>query len=119
MTAQEIRESVPSMVIWMADAAIRQARKAITGKTGWNDINRNPYNMPEVEMAGEILFRMFHTFTGAIKDALLAMPEELDGVYDITGMNYYDEFVKALSEKGKTYGFEVKLREPNWILETA
>lgn len=47
------------MVIWMADAAIREARMGITGKTGWHDVKRHPYNLPEVEMAGEVLMRIF------------------------------------------------------------
>ncbi len=118
MTAKEIRTEVAPMAIWMADAAIREARKAITGNTGWSDVKRNPYNLPEVEMAGEILFRMFNTFVAAIKDALLEMPEKMDGTLSFADCNYFDEFVKALDKKLHWYSNpeEVELREPDWVL---
>lgn len=105
MTAQEIRAQVPPMVIWMADAAIREARRAITGKKLRTDINRNPYNLPEVEMAGEILFRMISTCTASIMTALLEMPDEMNG-------SYFDEFIKALGAKGT-----VTLRKADWVLD--
>lgn len=96
MTAAEIRENVPLMAIWMADAAIREARKAVTGRTGWSDVKRAPYNLHEVEMAGEILFRMFHACSADIRIALLNMPEEMDGAMSFRDKNYFDEFVKNL-----------------------
>lgn len=112
MTSTEIRETVSPMVIWMADAAIREARKAVAGKTGWNDVKRNPYNLPEIEMAGEVLFNLFNTFPAAIRRALLEMPEKMDGVLSFPDCNYFDEFVTAL---GKNH--YVKLRDPNWVLD--
>jgi len=120
MTSNDIRTQVSPMVIWMADAAIREARKAITGNTGWNDVKRNPFNLPEVEMAGEILFRMFDTFTTAIRDALIEMPEKMDGVWSFPDCNYFDEFVKALDKKLHWFSDpeEVELRKPDWILES-
>ena len=118
MTPQEIRNHVSPMVIWMADAAIRQARKSISGNSGWKKPERNDYNLPEVEMAGEILFRMFNTCMATIKDAILAMPEDLDGVYDVFGKNYFDEFVKALENQKSIFGNTTSLREPDWILES-
>lgn len=119
MTTSEIRNTVSPMVIWMADATIRQARKAISGKTGWNKPERHDYNLPEVEMAGEVLFRMFGTCSAAIKSALIEMPEELDGVHDYYGVNYFDEFVKALEGEEKIFGKTTALREPDWILNEA
>lgn len=113
MTTQEIRKTVNPMIIWMADAVICEARKAITGNTGWNDIKRSPYNFPEVEMAGQVLGRMFNTYAAAIKNALLNMPEKMNGIYRFPDLNYFDEFVKAL-EKEIT---SVKLCQSNWILE--
>ncbi len=119
MTSEEFREHVSPMAIWMADATIREARQAITGKTGWNDVKRHPYNLPEVEMAGQVLFRMFNTFSAAIKDALIEMPEKMDGALSFPDCNYFDEFVKALDKKLHWYSTpaEVELRNPDWILE--
>lgn len=119
MTSNEIRSQVSPMVIWMADATIRQARRAITGKTGWNDVKRHPYNRPEVEMAGHVLFNMFDTFSAAIMDALLEMPEKMDGALGFPDCNYFDEFVKALDKKLHWYSTpeEVELRKPDWILD--
>lgn len=119
MTSTEIREKVSPMAIWMADATIRQARRAITGNTGWRDVKRHPYNLPEVEMAGEVLFRMFDTFSAAIRDALIEMPEKMNGVYSFPDCNYFDEFVTALDKKLHWYSApeEVELRKPDWILD--
>lgn len=116
MTAKEIRLEVTPMVIWMADVAIRKARKAITDNTG----PHHSYNLPEVEMASEILFRMINTFTGAIKDALLEMPEIMDGRISYPHLNYFDEFVKSLDKKLHRYKDpkEVVIRQSDWILET-
>lgn len=123
MTQEEItriREQVSPMAIWMADATIRQARRALTGCTGWSDVKRHPMNLPEVEMAGEVLFRMFYTFPMAVKGALVAMPDDMDGISSFWDKTYFDEFVKALEKELHKYPsqYEVKLREPDWVLET-
>jgi len=119
MTSKEIRENVSPEVIWMADATIREARKAVAGKTGWSDVKRNPYNLPEVEMAGQVLFRLFDTCTAAIKVALLEMPEKMDGALSFPDLNYFDEFVVALGKKLYSYKTkeEVELRKPDWVLD--
>lgn len=114
MNIDEIRAQFPPLAIWMADAAIREARKAVAGKTGWQDVKRSPYNLPEVEMAGEVLFRMFNTYTAAIKGALLSMPEEMDGMISFPDKKYFDEFVKALQKQNIS---SVRARESDWILE--
>lgn len=112
MTVQEIREQVPAMAIWMADATIRNARRALTHNTGWHDIKRHDYNLPEVEMASSVLFNMFNTYEAAIREALIKMPGTLDGCCSVPGMKYFDEFVKALeSQIGR-----VSLRESDWVL---
>lgn len=112
MTAKEIREKVSPMVIWMADAVIREARMGITGKTGWNDVKRHHYNLPEVEMAGEVLGRMFSECAAHIRQALINMPEEMDGIQSFANLNYFDEFIAALDKRGT-----VSLTETNWVLE--
>lgn len=119
MTAADIRKEVSPMVIWMADATIREARRGITGNTGWAKPNRNDYNLPEVEMAGEILFRMFEIYSAAIKTALIHMPAEYDGVFDCPGGNYFDEFVNQLTIylNKMPSRHPVTLRESDWILE--
>ena len=101
------------MTIWMADAVIREARMGITGNTGWNDIKRSAYNLPEVEMAGKILFNMFEACANHIQCALIHMPEKMNGLYSFQNLNYFDEFVKAL----ETQSGYVKLRETDWVLE--
>lgn len=112
MTSKEIREQVSPMVIWMADAAIRHARRAIKYRTGSEDVKCHLYNLlynlPEVEMAGEVLFRMFNACSASIKEALLAMPEQMDGITTYPNLNYFDEFVAALDR--------ASLRESSWIL---
>ena len=114
MNIDEIRAQFPPVAIWMADRTIREARRAITGKTGWQDVKRPPYNLPEVEMAGEILFRMFDTYAAAIKTALISMPEEMDGIRSFPDKKYFDEFVKALQKQKSS---SVRARQPDWVLE--
>lgn len=101
MMTAEIRTNVPKMAIWMADAAIREARRAITGNIEpWREQSkRAPYNLPEVEMAGRVLFNMFNACEADIRLALIAMPEKMDGVNHISGKNYFDEFVQNLDKK--------------------
>lgn len=108
------------MVIWMADATIRQARKALTHKTGWPDVKRADYNLPEVEMASAVLFNMFGTFEAAIRYALIGMPKEFDGFVSVHGRTYFDEFVASLDRHLKTYSTpeKVMLRESDWVLDT-
>lgn len=98
ITPEEVRAQVPPMAIWMADAVIREACRALSGKTGWNDVHRSPLNLPEVEMAGEIMCRMFANVSRInIKDALIAVEKSgMDGVFNYS-RNYFDEFVKELS----------------------
>lgn len=131
MTAAEIRANVPTMAIWMADRVIREARKAITGKTGWNDIKRADYNLPEVEMAGEVLFRMFNACAADIRFSLIDMPKEMDGVFTISTKNYFDEFVENLDRRLREFASkhpecvkedpewpkEAEPRRSDWILE--
>lgn len=124
MTVTEIRVNVPPMAIWMADKTIREARKALTGNTGWNDVKRADYNLPEVEMAGEVLFRMFNACVADIKTALLDMPEEMDGVLSFPKKNYFDEFVMSLDRQIRKFESsdpewpkEAEPRKPDWIFE--
>ena len=107
------------MVIWMADATIREARRAIAGKTSWPKPKCHDLNLPEVEMAGEILFRMFETYSMAIMDALVNMPEDMDGLCDRAGRNYFAEFVKQLQAfyDRMGSGHVIRLREADWTLE--
>ena len=112
------------MTIWMADATIREARRAIAGLTGWNDVRRATYNLPEVEMAGKILFRMFTACEADIIMAILHMPKEMDGEHLPSGKNYFDEFVQNLDCEIRSFvtnnpdlPTEVKPREFCWIFE--
>lgn len=121
MTSQEIRTQVSPMIIWMADATIREARRAITGNTGWNDVKRSPYNLPEVEMAGEVLFRMFDACSASIRIALLTMPEKMDGFLSYPDSNYLDEFVASLNShllrsRSLDEPMGTELRKSDWVL---
>ena len=118
MTIKDIRAEASPMVIWMADATIREARRAITGKTGWPKPDRADYNLPEVEMAGKILFNMFGTWEAAIKTALLEMPPEMDGITG-HGRKYVDEFVNTLSRYYDRLSTpeSIRLRESDWVLD--
>ena len=117
MTSEGIRKQVSPMVIWMADAAVRQARRAITNKTLFRSV-LNPYNRPEVDTAAEVLFCMFNTCTADIKGALLAMPEQLDGFVSVPGINYLDCFAECLAEQLLVYPEPkaLELREADWVL---
>lgn len=119
MTAADIRKAVSPMVIWMADTTIREARRAITGNTRLPKPNCTDYNLPEVEMAGEILTRMIDTFPAAVQDALVIMPAEYNGVFDRPGCNYFDEFINQLTIylNKMPSRHPVTLRESDWILE--
>lgn len=117
MTAEEIRAQVSPMVIWMADAAIRQARVAITTKSvlcryDWENVHHT--NKPEVEAASEVLFHMFSTCTADVKKALVSMPAEYDGYSNGPGRNYFNAFVDALASTSYRC---VRLRESDWLLE--
>lgn len=79
----------------------------------WKDVKRAPYNLPEVEMAGEVLFEMFNACAADIKTALLDMPEEMDGVMSVPGKNYFDEFVKNLDHRIRAF----KHADPDWPKE--
>ena len=117
MTSEEIRKQVSPMVIWMADAAVRQARKAITNNT-LPKSTLHPYNRPAVHAAAEVLFCMFHACTADIKSALMEMPDQLDGVVNVPKMNYLDSFVERLAEQLLAYPEPkaLELREADWVL---
>ncbi len=124
MTATEIRAQVDLRSIRMADTAIRMARMALTGNIGWNDVKPHPYNLPEVEMAGEVLFYMFNSCAADIKQALINMPEEMDGCLTLCSKNYFDAFVECLDHQIRTYQSddpdwpkEAEPRKPDWALE--
>lgn len=112
MNAEEIRAAVSPMVIWMASATIKNARRAISGKDA---LCRYPketpdYNKPEVEMASAILFNTFGYCEADLRQALINMPEEYDG-YSSKG-NYFNAFIDSLGK-----GDGVMLRESDWVLE--
>ncbi len=118
MTTKEIREQLPPVAVWMADATIRRARMALCGCTGWPDVKRADYNLPEVEMASAILCNLFATFEAAIRIALINMPKDMDGIRNTAGRRYFDKFVETLDEflNSSTPPEKVKLREADWIL---
>lgn len=119
MTVEEIREQLPPVAIWMADATIRRARQALCGCTGWPDLKRADYNLPEVEMASAILCVLFSTFEAALRFALINMPKDMNGIHNVEGRKYFDEFVAALDSYLQTCTTpeKVKLRESDWILK--
>ena len=112
MSLCEIRENVEPMIIWMTDAVIRKARKAISGKDILCPYPKEiaDYNKPEVEMASAILFRTFDYCEADLRYALIKMPEQYDG-FSNHG-NYFDTFIEILGN-----GKGVSLRESDWTLE--
>lgn len=112
MSSCEIRENVEPMIIWMTDAVIRKARKAISGKDILCPYPKEiaDYNKPEVEMASAILFRTFDYCEADLRYALIKMPEQYDG-FSNHG-NYFDTFIEILGN-----GKGVSLRESDWTLE--
>lgn len=110
MTANEIRKEVSPMTIWMANAAIMEA--CISARKD-EVSNPNPYNREGVSVAAEVLFSMFGTCSASIKIALLAVAKSYDGFRGGHHL-YLDAFVVAL----KSHDGIVKLRQPNWVLES-
>ena len=110
MTANEIRKEVSPMTIWMANSAIMEAcRSARTDEVN----NPNPYNREGVAVAAEVLFSMFGTCNASIKPALLVVAKSYDGFRGGRHL-YFDAFVEAL----KNHDGIVKLRQPDWVLES-
>ena len=110
MTANEIRKEVSPMTIWMANAAIMEACRSAR-KDEVN--NPNPYNREGVSVAAEVLFSMFGTCSASIKIALLAVAKSYDGFRGGHHL-YLDAFIEAL----KAHDGMVKLRQPDWVLES-
>jgi len=108
MTANEIRKEVSPMTIWMVDSAIMEA--CISAR---KDAVINPYNSEGVGVVAEVLFSMFGTCSASIKIALLAVAKSYDGFRGGHHL-YFDAFVEAL----KSHDGIVKLRQPNWVLES-
>lgn len=94
----------------MADAAIRSARRAVT-QNGDGAEKADNCNLPELEAASSVLFCMFHALEFDIKKTLVSMPKKLDGFVDVSGMNYFDEFVKGLGRR-----CPIRLRKEDWVL---
>jgi hypothetical protein len=110
MTVTEIRNSIPKMVIWMANRAIMEACRSARKDEASNP---NPYNREGVSVAAEVLFSMFGTCSASIKIALLAVAKSHDGFRGGHHI-YFDAFVEAL----KDHDGIVKLRQPDWVLES-
>lgn len=113
MNNTEIRSGLGDHAVWMLDAVIRQARQAITENREKPEPRRADYNLPEVEMAGEILFRAFETYSANLKIALSRMPDQMDGRHSIPGHKYIDEYIIALEQVMK---MPVQLRKSDWVL---
>ena len=110
MTSAEIRRKVSPMVIWMADAAIRMACKAVNN----NKDTLNAHNIPEVETAGEVLFRMFHACNYDIENALIVVANGHKGYMEYLNFNYFNEFVAVLQKELEE---PIEFRKRDWIVD--
>ena len=108
MTANEIRKEVSPMTIWMANTAVMEACRSTR-----KDVIIHPYNREGLEVAAEVLFSMFDTYGASIKTALLIVAKSCDGFRGGHHL-YFDVFVEAL----KSHDGIVKLRQPDWVLES-
>ena len=118
MNLEKIREQTPPMVLWMADATIREACKALNGGLGRDDVKCDPYNLPEMNMAGEILFQIFVVCAYDVKMALIAVQKSgMNGFYTYPDRKYFDEFVKELSARLSQQNKPLELRQADWMSE--
>ena len=99
------------MALWMADAAIRAALRAISEKTKSNP-KRSCGQLYEVETALAVLLAMFEVDAADIRGALIEIPPDMDGIRSFEDRTYFGEFVAALRQRS-----DVMIRRASWITD--
>ena len=111
MTANELRNTLPTMVIWMAKEAVMEGVKSYHKSQRENKIQADladsgkPFNFTlshayydGVRVAAEVLWKLFQSCAADCMDAIRAVAETRDG-YSGDPDNYFDDFVVALEKR--------------------
>ena len=121
MTASELKESLPTMIVWMAETAIREGVKRSRRHYDFREIEREkesagkPYNYSMahecyegVRVAAEVLWKLFCSISADCQKAIEEVAKTMDGYLTYPRKSYFDEFVAALE---KVSGEPVRIRD--------
>ena len=121
MTASELKESLPTMIVWMAETATREGVKRSRRYYELREIEREkesagkPYNYSMahecyegVRVAAEVLWKLFYSISADCQKAIEEVAKTMDGYLTYLRKSYFDEFVEALE---KVSGEPVRIRD--------
>jgi len=111
MTVKEIRDKLPTMVIWMAKEAVMEGVKAYHKAQRQYDIENQKkqsgqsYNYilahaydEGVDIAAEVCWKLFYSCSADCQAAIEEVAKKRDGFRGNPDI-YFDEFVLALEER--------------------
>jgi|GEM_PF-855722 len=111
MTTKELRDKLPTMVIWMAETAIREGVKRSRRYNELRAIEQEkenagkPYNYSRdhecyegVRVAAEVMWKLFDTISAYCQKAIEEVAKTMDGYLTYPQKSYFDEFVSALEK---------------------
>lgn len=120
MKINELKETLPTMVIWMAKEAVMEGVKAYHKYNAQYDIENNkkdagePYNYTlahayceGVNVSSEVLWKLFASCSMECTKAIKEVAKSRDG-YCGYGESYFDDFVNALEKvQGRTVSIRI------------
>ena len=111
MTASELKESLPTMIMWMAETAIREGVKRRRRYYELREIERgketagkpHDYSMSNecyegVRVAAEVLWKLFYSISADCQKAIEEVAKTMDGYLTYPRKSYFEEFVTALEK---------------------
>ncbi len=111
MDISDLRETLPTMVIWMAKEAVMEGVKAYHKAQRQYDLENQkkdsglPYNYTlahayndGVDIAAEVLWKLFYSCGADCQAAIKEVAKRRDGYCGIPD-RYFDDFVLALEER--------------------
>lgn len=120
MKASEMKSSLPTLVIWMAETAIREGVKRSRRYNELRAIEQEkentgkPYNYLRahecyegVRLAAEVMWKLFDSISANCQKAIEEVAKTMDGYLTYPQKSYFDEFVSALE---KVSGMPVRIR---------
>lgn len=121
MTVEELRETLPTMVIWMAKEAVMEGVKAYYKSQRQREIERQkedsgePYNYmlanayyDGVRIAAEVLWKLFSSCSHDCLKAIKTVARKRDGWGNPD--DYFNDFVIALEEQLNKFEKTVQIR---------
>lgn len=113
MTVMEIRNSLPIMVIWMANEAVMEGVQSYHKNQQQHDCDsdfmrgfRRGESERGVKVAAEVLWKLFASCSADCQRAIEKVAEKRDGFCGNPDA-YFDDFVEAL---GMKLGYPVRIR---------